>query len=97
MRVRFEWDKKKFKANVNKHGVDFFEASTVFYDDYAYVAPDASHSLGEFRYFILGQTSQGRLLNVSYTERGDVIRLISAREATNAERKGYEEGKEIER
>ena len=93
----FEWDDEKAEANIVKHGVSFLEASTVFDDDLAYYAIDTTHSIGEYRYFILGESSEGRLLNVSYTERKHALRLISAREATSAERIGYEEGKEIDR
>jgi len=53
---------------------------------------DPDHSDDEERYLIVGESNQGRLLIVSYTERGDVIRLISARVATRAEREAYEEG-----
>lgn len=68
------------------------EAETVF-DDPLYVDfYDPDHSEDEVRYLIVGQSSQRRLLIVSYTERGDSIRLISAREVTRAEREAYEEG-----
>ena len=90
--MSFEWDEEKASANLEKHGVSFEEAQTVF-DDPLYVDfYDPEHSYEEHRYIILGESHQGRLLLVSYTERGGVIRLISSRETTPAERRDYEEG-----
>lgn len=90
--MRYEWDSNKAASNLAKHGVAFEEAQTVF-DDPLYVDfYDPDHSYGEHRYIIIGESVQKRLLFVSYAERGDAVRLISAREATPAERKGYEEG-----
>jgi uncharacterized protein len=90
--VNFEWDEGKAEANLEKHGVSFEEAQTVF-DDPLYVDfYDPDHSSGEHRYIIIGLSKQGRLLLVSYTERGGTTRLISSREVTPAERKAYEEG-----
>jgi hypothetical protein len=90
--MNFEWDENKAARNLSKHRVSFEEAKTVF-DDPLYVdfyEPD--HSDDEERYLIVGESNRGRLLIVSYTERGDLIRLISAREVTRAEREAYEEG-----
>lgn len=90
--MKFEWDKEKAASNRSKHGVSFEEAETVF-DDPLYVDfydPDNS-SGDEERYLIVGESSRERLLIVSYTERGDSIRLISAREVTQTERETYEE------
>jgi uncharacterized DUF497 family protein len=84
--MSFEWDEDKAAANMEKHGVSFEEAQTVFDDFY-----DLEHSHEEPRYIILGASNRGRLLMVSYTERGDNVRLISSREATPAERRAYEE------
>jgi uncharacterized DUF497 family protein len=90
--MQFEWDSAKAAANLSKHGVSFDEAKTVF-DDPLYVDfYDPDHSDQEDRYIIIGQSHSGRLLIVSYTERGDTIRIISSREVTPAERKDYEEG-----
>jgi len=90
--MEFEWDEEKAAANLAKHGVSFEEARTVF-DDPLYVDfYDPDHSSGEHRYIIIGESGHGRLVLVSYTERGDVTRLISAREATRSEREAYEEG-----
>ncbi len=89
--MEFEWDESKATANLSKHGVSFDETKTVF-DDPLYVDfYDPDHSYGEYRYIILGESWQSRLLLVSYTERGNAIRLISAREVTRMERKVYEE------
>jgi uncharacterized protein len=89
--MKFEWNQEKAASNLSKHGVSFEEAQTVF-DDPLYVDfYDPDHSDDEERYIIIGKSMQGRLLLVSYTERGNVTRLISAREVTRAERKAYEE------
>ena len=90
--MEFEWDKGKAERNLIKHGVSFDEAKTVF-DDPLYVDfYDPSHSDNEDRYLIIGESERGRLLIVSYTERGNKNRLISARETTKTERETYEEG-----
>ena len=90
--MEFTWDEKKAAANLAEHGVSFDEAKTVF-DDPLYVDfYDPDHSYDEHRYLIVGESRQSRLLIVSYTERGDSVRLISAREVTVSERKAYEEG-----
>lgn len=90
--MKFEWDESKSAANLSKHGVSFEEAKTVF-DDPLYVDfYDPAHSSVEHRYIIIGESQQGRLIMVSYTERGEVVRLISSREVTPAEREAYEEG-----
>ena len=86
----FEWDSDKARDNEQKHGVAFLEASEVFDDDYSSSVPDPDHSSDEDRYLIFGISKQGRHLVVSYTERGDRIRLVSAREMTPRERRAYE-------
>jgi len=89
--MKFEWDENKAAKSFAKHGVSFKEAKTVF-DDPLYVDfYDPHHSKDEDRYLIVGRSNQGRLLIVSYTERGDKIRIISTREVTKAEREAYEE------
>jgi uncharacterized DUF497 family protein len=88
---RFEWDPAKAAHNLAKHGVPFEEAQTAFDDGLFLAFEDPNHSEGERRYLLMGQSSRGRLLVVSYTERRDRIRVISAREATRRERKAYEE------
>ena len=90
--MEFEWDEEKAAANLSKHGVSFDEAKTVF-DDPLYVDFfDPDHSYTEERYIIVGQSRRRRLLIVSYMEREDLIRLISAREVTRGEREAYEGG-----
>ncbi len=89
----FQWNKRKARQNVRKHGVSFEEASTVFGDTLSRTVDDPLHS-DEERYVILGQSARGHLLVVVHTIRGDNIRIISARVATPRERKEYEEGKD---
>ena len=88
--MRFEWDDAKAAANLRKHGVSFDEAAEVFSDPYALVDKDTEHSYDEERLFVIGY-SAARLLFVVFAERrGYVIRIISARLPTPAERKSYE-------
>jgi len=82
----------KAAVNLSKHGVSFDEAKTVFNDPLYVDFYDPDHAFEEHRYIIVGESEQGRLLLVSYTERDDVVRLISAREVTRTEREVYEEG-----
>ena len=89
--IEFEWDTEKARANEQKHGVTFFEACEVFDDDHSSAVRDPDHSVDEDRYLIFGVTNDGKYLVVSYTERGDRIRLISARKMTPRERKAYEQ------
>jgi hypothetical protein len=90
--MKCEWDKNKAADNLTKHGVSFEEAASVF-DDPLYVDfYDPDHSLEEHRYIIIGASRHGRLLMVSYTERGETVRIISSRELTANERKTYEQG-----
>lgn len=88
--ILFEWDPTKARKNLEKHGVSFEEAARVFYDDDAIIDDDPDHSIGEHRELILGRSAR-RLLLVSFTERGDWIRIIHARHATTHEHKKYEE------
>jgi uncharacterized DUF497 family protein len=92
MSLAFEWDEEKAKINLKKHRVSFEEASTVFGDPLALTIPDPLHSEEEDRFITLGESPRKRLLVVVATERGDKIRIISARVATPRERKDYEEG-----
>lgn len=90
--MKYEWDENKAVKNSVKHGVSFTEAKTIF-DDPLYVDfYDLDHSEDEERYLIVGESNRGRLLIVSYTERKELIRIISAREVTKSEREAYEEG-----
>ena len=88
--MRFEWDLKKATINLLKHGVAFEEAARAFEDELSATFPDTDHSTGEVRLITYGMISGGKLLVISHTERGEVIRIISARIATKAERKRYE-------
>lgn len=90
--MKFEWDPRKAALNLAKHGVSFEEATTAFRDPLSATAPDPDHSVGESRFITFGLSSKGRLLVVAHTERGETIRIISARRATKQERKIYEEG-----
>ncbi len=89
--MRFEWDPEKAKVNLKNHKVSFEEAQTVFEDPLYVIFADPDHSFAEYRFIIVGTSSQNRLLVVSYTERPAATRLISARKATRSERKNYEE------
>ncbi|MBD2181924.1 BrnT family toxin [Aerosakkonema funiforme] len=91
MELKFEWDDQKASSNLNKHGVSFEDAKKVFADPLAYIFEDRSHSVEERREIIIGHDLSYRLFLVSFTERSGVIRIISARLATNKERKDYEQ------
>ena len=88
--MQFEWNREKEKRNIRKHGVSFDEAVTVFYDSLSATFDDPDHSTGEYRLISIGFSSHERLLVVSHTERGNAIRIISARPATAQERKRHE-------
>ena len=75
MALRFEWDKSKADSNVGVHGVSFREATTVFADPLSITISDPDHSTAEMRFVDIGLSHRGRLLVVSYTERGNRIRL----------------------
>ena len=91
--IKFEWSDLKASKNIEKHGVSFEEASSVFYDDFAVQFYDTEHSeLEEGRFLILGVSNKSRMLMVCHCEKqsGDVLRIISARKATKNERKFYQ-------
>jgi uncharacterized DUF497 family protein len=88
--MRLQWHWRKAEDNIKWHGVSFEEAATVFGDPLAEIEPDFAHSIDEFRFLAFGTSEQGRLLVVVFTERGDTIRIISAREMTPRERRDYE-------
>jgi len=90
--MKFEWDSRKATVNLLKHHVSFEEAATAFRDLLAVTAPDLAHSNTEYRFVTFGLSSKGKLLTISHTERGESIRIISARPATKQERKIYEQG-----
>lgn len=90
----FEWDENKNKVNINKHGISFAEASSVFYDDNAILFDDPDHSKDEERFLLIGMSIITRVLIVShcYRSMGEVIRIISARKATKPETDYYVQG-----
>lgn len=92
--MRFEWDPQKASLNLQNHGVSFENAASVFGDPLAATIPDPDHSTDELRFVTIGVTLAQRLLVVFHTDRADRIRIISARPATRAEKKKYEEGEE---
>lgn len=88
----FEWDDNKARQNLAKHDVSFIEATTVFLDPLSITVDDPDHSQGEQRYLVIGYSNRVRLLVVVHADRGDNIRIISARPCTRYERRIYEEG-----
>jgi hypothetical protein len=86
----FEWNPAKAERNLRKHGISFTEAGTVFGDELSITVPDPDHSDDEDRYITIGWSHRGRLLMIAHTDRGEIIRIISARELTKTERKEYE-------
>ena len=92
--MKFEWNPKKAEHNVKKHGVTFEEASTVFGDPLAATVPDLSHSAEENRFVTMGQSTENRLVVVAHIDRGEQVRIISARLATRRERRKYESEEE---
>ena len=88
--MKFTWNRRKDVANLEKHGLSFAEASTVFGDPLTASIPDPDHSEGEVRFVTMGYSARNRLIVVCHTEEGDTVRIISAREATPYERKKYE-------
>jgi hypothetical protein len=94
MALLFERDPKKARQNLATHDVSFDEASTAFRDPLSVTINDPLHSEHEERLVLIGQSHRNRILVVVHTERGDRIRIISARLATNRERHRYEENAE---
>ena len=90
MGLRFEWDERKAAANAAKHGISFVEAATAFGDPLSITIEDLGDFDAEQRFVLLGTTHNGKLVVVVHTERGDSIRIISARRATRREREQYE-------
>ena len=91
MSLQFTWDPQKAATNLRKHKVSFPEAATAFADPLSLTIPDPDHSVGEERFILIGQSERRRLVVMAHVERGDLIRLISARLATRRERRTYEE------
>lgn len=90
MSIAVEWDPAKAEANLRKHGVSFEEAASILGDPLSITLPDPDHSREEDRFLLLGQSAMDRFLIVSVTERGDTVRIISARAMTPRERRAYE-------
>jgi len=88
--IIFEWDVQKNRSNIEKHGVSFEEASTVFQDTLSLTIDDPLDSIDEERLILIGMSQKNRILVVVHTERADNIRIISARKTTKKERKYYE-------
>jgi uncharacterized DUF497 family protein len=92
MPIKFDWDPRKARRNLRKHGIDFDEASTVFADTLSITIPDPDHSEDEERWVTMGLSNRQRLLVAAHTEEEETIRIISARTADRLERRKYEEG-----
>ena len=92
--IKFQWDENKNQINIQKHGISFEEASSVFYDSDALVLNDEAHSDAEDRFILIGFLYKYNLLVVCHCYRCSetVIRIISARKATKNETKQYNEG-----
>lgn len=88
--MEFEWDPKKAKENLRKHRVSFEEASSVFGDELAAFYQDPDHSVHEMRFLTIGTSAQGRLLHIAFADRGEHIRIITARKVTKLEKELYE-------
>ena len=89
--LQFEWDARKEVLNRKKHGISFEEAATAFGDPRSVTVPDPEHSRDEERFVLLGLSYRGRLLVVVHTERGENLRIISARKASKREGRQYGE------
>jgi uncharacterized protein len=90
--MEFEWDDRKAASNLQKHGVSFPEAATVFYDPLSVTFDDPDHSDAEDRFITIGASAQARILMVAHTDRDDRLRIISARILKPRERRLYESG-----
>lgn len=88
--MKFEWDKEKAESNLKKHGISFDEAVSAFDDLFNVDLFDPKHSEDENRFILVGHSENERILIVSYAERGDKIRIITARKVTSKERRDYE-------
>ncbi len=87
----FEWDQGNINKNLIKHDVENWECEQVFLDERLIILADPEHSIAERRYAAFGRTDAGRLLVVVFTRRGELLRIISARDMNRRERKFYEE------
>lgn len=87
--MELEWDERKRRSNLTKHGVDFADAVQVFADRRAIVVPDARRDYGELRFRAIGSVA-GFVLAVVFTDRAERRRIISARRASRRERQAYD-------
>ena len=92
MPVRFDWDPHKARTNLQKHGVSFDEACSVFDDAMFITVLDEEHSVHEERYITIGISARNRLLLIAHADVDETTRIISARKAKTYERRFYEEG-----
>jgi uncharacterized protein len=92
MALQFVWDARKAAANLRKPGVSFTEAAAAFGDPLSITMPDPDHSQDDDRFLLIGQSARQHLVIVAHVQRGDTIRIISARLASRRERIAYEEG-----
>jgi len=90
MSLSVDWDPTKAASNLRKHGVSFEEAASAFADALSITLPDPDHSLEDERLLLLARATSGRFLIIAFTERGDSLRIISARLMTPRERRAYE-------
>lgn len=88
--LEFEWDPRKARANAVKHGIAFEEATSVFEDPLALTVSD--DRFDEQRFFTVGRSRRGKIIVIAHADRGDRVRIISARQATRREREQYEQG-----
>ncbi|MGZ8842307.1 MAG: BrnT family toxin [Pyrinomonadaceae bacterium] len=89
--MKFEWDSRKARSNLRKHGVTFEEAASVFDDPLATYYGDPDHSIAERRYLAIGRSAKGRLIHIAFADQAGRIRIIQARKLTRNERQQYEE------
>jgi len=86
----FEWDDAKAEANRRKHKINFRAASRVFDDPLVLIEQDLAEDYGEDRFLAIGRV-EGLLMTVAFTERGERVRIISARKASNDEKRTYDQ------
>jgi len=87
--VEFQWDPRKAETSRRRHGIEFLDAVMVFDDNLGITLLDEHPT--EERFVTFGMDARGRMLAVSYSVRGDTVRIISARTATSRERAQYED------
>lgn len=90
--MEFEWDNNKAITNLQKHGVSFSEAATVFGDSLSITFADPDHSINESPFITIGLSAANQMIILSHTDRDERIRIINARKTTRKEQRLYEEG-----